>query len=64
MLGLDADGATSLDDLEMADQPLVVVVGSEGSGLSRLVGETCDLTVAIPMGRAGRVVKRVGRCAR
>ena len=27
----------------------MVVVGSEGSGLSRLVSETCDLTVAIPM---------------
>jgi 23S rRNA (guanosine2251-2'-O)-methyltransferase len=25
------------------------VVGSEGRGLSRLVGETCDLTIAIPM---------------
>jgi 23S rRNA (guanosine2251-2'-O)-methyltransferase len=28
---------------------LVVVVGSEGSGLSRLVAETCDLTVGIPI---------------
>jgi len=37
------------DDLEVADQPLLVVVGSEGSGLSRLVGETCDLTVGVPM---------------
>lgn len=49
VIGLDARGTTSLDDLEMADDPLVVVVGSEGSGLSRLVGETCDLTVAVPM---------------
>ncbi len=49
VLGLDADGATSLDDLEMATEPVVVVVGSEGRGLSRLVGETCDLTVSIPM---------------
>lgn len=49
VVGLDARGTTSLDDLEMADQPLLVVVGSEGSGLSRLVGETCDLTVAVPM---------------
>ena len=49
VIGLDADGTTSLDDLEMADDPLVVVVGSEGRGLSRLVGETCDLTVAVPM---------------
>ena len=49
LIGLDADGTTSLDELEMADEPLVVVVGSEGRGLSRLVGETCDLTVSIPM---------------
>jgi hypothetical protein len=49
VVGLDARGTTSLDDLEVADQPLLVVVRSEGSGLSRLVGETCDLTVAIPM---------------
>ena len=47
--GLDADGSTSLDDLQAADGPFVVVVGSEGRGLSRLVGETCDLTVSIPM---------------
>lgn len=52
VVGLDADGAMSLDDLEMASGPLVVVVGSEGRGLSRLVGETCDLTVAIPMAGA------------
>ena len=29
--------------------PVVVVVGSEGKGLSRLVGETCDMRVRIPM---------------
>ena len=29
-----------------------MVVGSEGRGLSRLVGETCDLTVSIPMAAA------------
>jgi 23S rRNA (guanosine2251-2'-O)-methyltransferase len=49
VVGLDADGTTALDELEMATEPLVVVVGSEGRGLSRLVGETCDLTVSIPM---------------
>lgn len=52
VVGLDADGTTPLDDLELATEPLVVVVGSEGRGLSRLVGETCDLTVAIPMAPA------------
>lgn len=52
VLGLDADGTTSLDELEMAGEPIVIVVGSEGRGLSRLVGETCDLTVSIPMAAA------------
>ena len=42
----------TLDDLELAAEPVVVVVGSEGRGLSRLVGETCDLTVSIPMAAA------------
>jgi|SRR5947207_511415 len=49
VVGLDADGSTTLDDLQMAADPIVVVVGSEGRGLSRLVGETCDLTLSIPM---------------
>jgi len=49
VIGLDADGSTSLDGLEMATEPVVIVVGSEGRGLSRLVGETCDLTVSVPM---------------
>src|SRR6476469_2976206 len=49
VVGLDADGDVTLDDLEAAVDPIVVVVGSEGRGLSRLVGETCDLTLSIPM---------------
>jgi 23S rRNA (guanosine2251-2'-O)-methyltransferase len=52
VVGLDAAGTVRLDDLEMATEPLVVVVGSEGEGLSRLVAQTCDLTVAIPMSGA------------
>lgn len=52
VVGLDADGPTSLFDLEAAVGPLVIVVGSEGRGLSRLVGETCDLRVSIPMANA------------
>ncbi|WP_433612538.1 23S rRNA (guanosine(2251)-2'-O)-methyltransferase RlmB [Dactylosporangium sp. CA-139114] len=47
--GLDADGEATLYELEAAVGPLVVVVGSEGRGLSRLVGQTCDLRVGIPM---------------
>ena len=48
-IGLDADGETGLYELEAAVGPLLVVVGSEGRGLSRLVSETCDLRVSIPM---------------
>jgi 23S rRNA (guanosine2251-2'-O)-methyltransferase len=48
-IGLDADGETDLYQLEAAVGPLLVVVGSEGRGLSRLVGETCDMRVSIPM---------------
>jgi 23S rRNA (guanosine2251-2'-O)-methyltransferase len=48
VIGLDAGGDTALDDLDGTD-PLVVVVGSEGKGLSRLVRETCDEVVSIPM---------------
>jgi 23S rRNA (guanosine2251-2'-O)-methyltransferase len=47
--GLAADGELTLDDLELATEPLCVVVGSEGRGLGRLVSETCDVLVRIPM---------------
>jgi 23S rRNA (guanosine2251-2'-O)-methyltransferase len=47
--GLDAEGSVSLDDFDLATDPLVLVVGSEGKGLSRLVRQTCDVTVSIPM---------------
>jgi 23S rRNA (guanosine2251-2'-O)-methyltransferase len=49
VVGLDADGDLPLDELEAATGPLVIVVGSEGKGLSRLVRETCDVVVSIPM---------------
>ena len=49
VVGLDADGDVELPGLELADQPLVIVVGSEGKGLSRLVRENCDQIVSIPM---------------
>ena len=48
IVGLDADGETMLDHLNGTD-PLVVVVGSEGKGLSRLVRQNCDAVVSIPM---------------
>jgi 23S rRNA (guanosine2251-2'-O)-methyltransferase len=49
VLGLDGGGDISLPGLELAKQPLVLVVGSEGKGLSRLVTETCDAVVSIPI---------------
>ncbi len=49
VVGLAADGEVSLPDLDLATGPLVLVVGSEGKGLSRLVAETCDVLVSIPM---------------
>ena len=48
-VGLAAEGGISVADLEVATEPLVVVVGSEGTGLSRLVAQTCDALVRIPM---------------
>ena len=52
VVGLDGDGEVSLPGLELADRPVVVVVGSEGKGLSRLVTETCDAVVSIPISSA------------
>jgi 23S rRNA (guanosine2251-2'-O)-methyltransferase len=48
VIGLDAEGDSTVDELE-ADGPVVLVVGSEGKGLSRLVRENCDAVVSIPM---------------
>jgi 23S rRNA (guanosine2251-2'-O)-methyltransferase len=47
--GLDARGGVTVADLELADGPFVLVIGSEGKGLGRLVAETCDLLATIPM---------------
>lgn len=48
VVGLDADGDTAIDEI-VGDGPVVVVVGSEGKGLSRLVRQNCDAVVSIPM---------------
>jgi 23S rRNA (guanosine2251-2'-O)-methyltransferase len=48
VVGLDADGDTTIDQID-GSVPTVVVVGSEGKGLSRLVRENCDAVVSIPM---------------
>lgn len=48
VVGLDSAGDTDIDEFD-GSTPTVVVVGSEGKGLSRLVRRTCDLVIAIPM---------------
>lgn len=48
VVGLDAGGDHTLDTYD-GTTPTVVVVGSEGKGLSRLVGETADTILSIPM---------------
>jgi 23S rRNA (guanosine2251-2'-O)-methyltransferase len=49
IVGLDMGGEVELPDLAAASEPLVLVVGSEGKGLARLVRENCDVIVSIPM---------------
>jgi 23S rRNA (guanosine2251-2'-O)-methyltransferase len=49
VVGLAGDGAVSLDEFRDATAPLVLVIGGEGRGLGRLVRDTCDLVVSIPM---------------
>ncbi|TQL47041.1 23S rRNA (guanosine2251-2'-O)-methyltransferase [Homoserinimonas aerilata] len=49
VLGLDGGGDVELPGLSWAGEPIVIVVGSEGKGLSRLVTETCDAVVSIPI---------------
>lgn len=49
VIGLDEGGARSIFDLDLADQPLCLVLGAEGPGLSRLTRERCDELVSIPM---------------
>ncbi len=49
VVGLDGDGEVSLPEFNLADQPILVIVGSEGKGLSRLVSESCDQILSIPI---------------
>ncbi len=48
-VGLDATAEESIFGLPLLDQPVAIVVGSEGLGLSRLVSERVSKLVSIPM---------------
>jgi len=50
--GLDGSGELALDDFELGSGPLLLIVGSEGRGLSRLVAERCDVLVRIDLAGA------------
>jgi len=50
--GLDAGGDVDIADLDVATDPVVLVVGSEDKGLARLVRDSCDVLVRIPMAAA------------
>jgi 23S rRNA (guanosine2251-2'-O)-methyltransferase len=48
-VGLDAGSPTSLFGLALLTEPVAIVVGAEGSGLSTLVDKRCDVLASIPM---------------
>lgn len=48
VVGLDGSGTADIGELDLADSPLVLTIGSEGKGLSRLVAERCDVVARIP----------------
>lgn len=52
VVGLDGEADQDLGEVALLTDPVVLVVGSEGKGLSRLVRETCDVVAAIPIGSA------------
>ena len=49
VIGLDGESDETLSGMKVAKENVMIVVGSEGKGLSRLVREKCDLVVSIPM---------------
>ena len=48
IFGTAADGATSLYDADLKG-PAAIVIGNEGAGMGRLVKESCDFLVSIPL---------------
>jgi 23S rRNA (guanosine2251-2'-O)-methyltransferase len=51
LVGLDGSAETTISEVPGASGPLVLVVGSEGAGLSRLVLQACDSLAAIPISK-------------
>lgn len=51
VVGLAGDGTVEVSELEVATEPLCLVVGSEGAGMSRVVTQACDVVARIPIAR-------------
>ena len=49
VVGLAGEGASTIEDAPNLTGPLVLVVGAEGQGLSRLMRDRCDLLASIPI---------------
>lgn len=48
-VGLDEAGSRTIFDLDLASEPICLVLGAEGAGLSRLARERCDVLASLPM---------------
>jgi len=49
VVGLDGESDVKINEMKVATEPLMIVVGSEGKGLARLTREKCDLVISIPI---------------
>jgi 23S rRNA (guanosine2251-2'-O)-methyltransferase len=49
VVGLEGDSDVELSEMKVANEDLMIIVGSEGKGLARLTREKCDLIVSIPI---------------
>ena len=60
LIGLDGRADTSISDVPDLSGPIVLIVGSEGAGLSRLVREACDTLASIPISESIESQRRGG----
>jgi len=52
LIGLDGNAVIGISDVPDVSGPIVLVIGSEGAGLSRLVREACDYLASIPISKS------------